>query len=87
MRRGLDRIEAELSPSGYLVGEAFSVADLTAASLLAPLVRPPGTLWAQLGDPPEPAQRIADEVAGRKAFQWVVGMFHRHRGSSAAIEA
>ena len=30
----LDRISRELQPSGYLVGEAFSVADLTAAAML-----------------------------------------------------
>ena len=38
----LDRLEAELDASGeYLVGDSFSVADLTAASLLYPLVNPP----------------------------------------------
>src|SRR5271165_73049 len=36
----LDRIISELQPSGYLVGESFSVADLTAASLLFPLAMP-----------------------------------------------
>jgi glutathione S-transferase len=37
----LDRIEAELRPSGYLVGDRFSVADLTAAALVFQLVRAP----------------------------------------------
>ena len=37
----LDRIEAELGGRAYLVGDSFTVADLTAASLLYPLVRPP----------------------------------------------
>ncbi len=37
----MDRLEAELEPSGYLVGEQFSVADLTAAALLYPAVMPP----------------------------------------------
>ncbi len=53
----LDRLEAELRPSGYLVGDRFSVADLTAAALLAPVVlppefpyRPPGPLPAPAGD-------------------------------------
>ena len=35
-----DRIEEELGSGDYLVGEAFSVADLTAASLLYPIVAP-----------------------------------------------
>ena len=37
----LDRISHELKPSGYLVGETFSVADLTAAALLGALLQPP----------------------------------------------
>ena len=37
----MDRLEHELQPSGYLVGDRFTVADLTAAALLSPLVRPP----------------------------------------------
>ena len=36
----LDRIITEQKPSGYLVGESFSVADLTAAALLFPLAMP-----------------------------------------------
>ena len=38
----LDRISRELQPSGYLVGEAFSVADLTAAAMLGALLQPAG---------------------------------------------
>ena len=37
----LERLESEIGPSGYLVGDGFTVADLTAAALLFPLVRPP----------------------------------------------
>ena len=37
----MDRLEAELGPSGYLVGDRFSVADLAAASLFTPVVTPP----------------------------------------------
>ena len=33
IRAAMDRVERELQPSGYLVGDGFSVADLTAASL------------------------------------------------------
>ena len=51
VRAGLDRIAAELGPSGHLVGDAFSVADLTAAALFSPIVLPPGV--------PVPATRAA----------------------------
>src|SRR2546430_16684269 len=53
VRAGLDRIVAELGPSGHLVGDAFSVADLTAAALLSPIVLPPEFPYP----PPEPRPR------------------------------
>ena len=37
----LDRLDAELGDDEYLVGDRFTVADLTAASLFYPLVQPP----------------------------------------------
>jgi glutathione S-transferase len=37
----LDRIERERHGRAYLVGASFTVADLTAASLLSPLLQPP----------------------------------------------
>lgn len=36
-----DRNDVRLQPSGYLVGESFSVADLTAAALLGAGLQPP----------------------------------------------
>src|SRR5262249_33122587 len=50
----LDRLEAELRPSGYLVGDRFSVADLTAAALLAPVVFPPEFPYPPPVPPPPP---------------------------------
>jgi glutathione S-transferase len=38
----MDRVEAELGARDYLVGDAFSVADLTAAALFTPVLCPPG---------------------------------------------
>lgn len=37
----LDRLESEPGQKQYLVGERFTVADLTAAALFYPLVMPP----------------------------------------------
>ena len=37
---GIDRLESTLDGRDYLFGDAFSVADLTAASLLYPMVLP-----------------------------------------------
>ena len=81
----LDRIEAELQPSGYLVGEHFSVADLTAAALLSPLHAAPEYPYAFPGPLPEPAASFRASVAHRRALAWACDMYRRHRGSSADI--
>ena len=42
MLAALDRLDDELGGGEYLVGDRFTVADLTAAALFYPLVPPPG---------------------------------------------
>lgn len=74
-----DRLEAELDRGGgdYLVGEDFSVADLTAASLFTPVVDAP----EGPDRPPSSAayREFVDPLRGRRGFQWVERMFARHR--------
>ena len=84
-RRGIiaaiDRLEAELKANGgdYLVGESFSVADLTAASLFYPLVVPPeGPLAPGAPIPPAFAE-FRQSLSGRAGYLWVEEMFRRHR--------
>ncbi len=84
VREALDRIEVELQPSGYLVGDAFSVADLTAAALLSPVVAPPEFPYP-LPTPPPGGRRYRDELAAHPVFRWAEDMYRRHRGTSAAI--
>ncbi len=86
-RAALDRIEAEVQPSGYLVGDRFSVADLTAAALLAGLVFPPGFAYPPPAPLPGPVARWRDTFAGRPAYRWAAEMYRRHRGESAEVEA
>jgi glutathione S-transferase len=82
-----DRIESERQPSGYLVGDRFSVADLAGASLLGPLVMPPEYPDAPWRRAPVPAELAAfhDSVSEREGFRWVLEMYRRHRGRSAAV--
>jgi len=80
----LDRLEAELRPSGYLVGDAFSVADLTAAALLAPLLRAEEFPYQLPPMIPALAEWRA-AVADRPGFRWALDMYRRHRGISAAV--
>ena len=75
----LDRLEAELDRAGgdYLAGGAFSVADLTAASLFVPIVLPPEA-------PPLPKPKGAYEefiapLRERPGYRWVADTFARHR--------
>ncbi len=78
----LDRITDELEPSGYLLGSRFSVADLTAAALLFPLVWP-DELQYDYPDPPDvPFMR---DFEGHPALDWITEMYRRHRGSTAEI--
>jgi glutathione S-transferase len=73
----LDRLEDELDGNEYLVGDRFSVADLTAAAAFYPLVLPPEA--PSLGDPPEPLAGFRAPLAQRPAFKWVERTYARHR--------
>ena len=81
----LDRIETELRPSGYL-GDAFTVADLTAAALFSPLVAPPEFPYQLPQRIPQAMSDFRESLATRPAFLWVLEMYRRHRGPSAAVE-
>jgi glutathione S-transferase len=81
----MDRIEAEVGASGYLVGDAFSVADLTAAALATPIVGPPERQYLPPQEQPEPLYSFAAELRARPAGRWIFEMYRRHRGASAEV--
>jgi glutathione S-transferase len=81
----LDRIARELKPSGYLVGETFSVADLTAAALLGALLQPPELQYPLAVTLPDSLRQYRDDLARHPAAQWTLEMYRRHRGSSAEV--
>jgi glutathione S-transferase len=89
VRAAVDEIEAEVGPSGYLVGESFTVADLTAASILAPVVMPPEFPYIKLHPDERTARsrRFRDSLKDRSGFKWVEDMYARHRGMSAEVAA
>ena len=74
---------------GYLVGESFTVADLTAASILAPVVMPPEFPYIKLHPDERTAQsrRFRDSLKDRPGFKWVEDMYARRRGMSAEVAA
>ncbi len=88
-RAALDKVEAEAGRSGYLVGDSFTVADLTAASILAVIVVPPEFPYIKL-HPDERATQFREYRASLKdrlGFKWVEDMYARHRGTSAEVVA
>jgi glutathione S-transferase len=74
----MDRIEAELQPSGYLVGDGFSVADLTAAALFTPLIAPPYRPYLPATFPAA-LQPLREELTARPGGRWIHAMYERHR--------
>jgi glutathione S-transferase len=77
----LDKLEAELEQGEgeFLVGDRFSVADLTAASLFYPVVVPPeGPLDPDLPRPPA-FERFRQSLSDRRGYKWVEETFRKHR--------
>jgi glutathione S-transferase len=80
-----ERFRAELQPSGYLVADTFTVADLTLAALLAPAVAPEQFPYPQ---PQRGHPRLApvrEAIAGSGLLDWSRQIYTRHRSPSAAI--
>lgn len=78
----LDRIVDELDGRDHLVGDGFTVADLTAASLLYPLAWPE---QLQYDLPPPPRTQLRESVADHPAVEWIRDTYRRHRGTSAEV--
>ncbi len=81
----LDRIEAERQPSGYLVGDAFTVADLTAAAMFAALLELPEIQYPVRVPLPASHREYRDSLARHPAARWIADIYRRHRGQSAEV--
>jgi glutathione S-transferase len=81
----LDRIEQERQGRAYLVGEGFSVADLTAAALLGALLQPPEIQYPLQVELPPYLLEYRTTLLGHSAAQWAAGIYRLHRGRSAEI--
>jgi glutathione S-transferase len=86
MRAAIDRIEQELQPSGYLAGDRFGVADLTAAALFTPVICPPERPYAPALSAPALVE-LREELEARDGGKWIHEMYARHRGTSAEVPA
>lgn len=77
-----DKVATELGASSFLVGERFTVADLTAASILANIVRPDDYPYPWTPAPPSFAA-LAARYEDHSATHWVRRLYARHRSPSA----
>ena len=80
---GLALIEARIkgNPDRYLVGERLTLADITAASLYAPLLAPPGTPWDMMpeGEQPDAVRVALQPIRDSAAGQWVLRRYQQDR--------
>jgi glutathione S-transferase len=80
-----ERFRAELQPSGYLVGDGFTVADLTLAALLAPAIAPEQFPYPQPQRGHPLVAPLVDALADSGVVEWTLEMYARHRGVSAEV--
>lgn len=75
----LDRLEAELGSNEYLVGDSFSVADLSAAALFFPLVLPDEGPVPTDEPPPAGIASFRAPLEERPGYRWIEAIFRKHR--------
>ncbi|HEY2775399.1 MAG TPA: glutathione S-transferase family protein [Candidatus Binatia bacterium] len=83
----LDRIEKERQGRAFLVGGAFSIADLTAAALLSVLLQPPEIQYPLQVELPSYLQDYRATLLRHPAAQWALGIYRLHRGRTAEVPA
>jgi glutathione S-transferase len=78
----LDVLEKELGDNDYLVGNSFTIADLTAASLFYPLAGPPPEYpypTVAASEVSDDARQFMDSMTDRRGAHWVADIYRRHR--------
>jgi glutathione S-transferase len=83
-----ERLESELDRGGgeFLVGDAFSVADLTAASLFYPIVNPPEGPSVLSAAPPR-LEEVFAPLRERPGGRWIAETFRRYRRPETSTTA
>jgi glutathione S-transferase len=87
MVAAMDRLEHEISPSGYLVGDTFTVADLAAAAPFYAVPHPPEFPYPMVADRnlPDAWRDFLQSLAQRPGGRWLADIYRRHRGRSAEV--
>ncbi len=87
LRGYFDRLANEIGASGYLVGNRFGVADLSAAAVMTAIIRPPEFSYPLPEPWPPGLVALRASLAGHEAFGWVLDIYRRHRSPSSEIGA
>jgi glutathione S-transferase len=87
VRAAGERFQAELQPSGYLVGDRFSVADLTLAALVSPAVAPEQFPYPQPQRDHPSVEPLRETLAESGLLEWSRDIYARHRATSAEVAA
>ena len=85
LRTAGDRFRAELGPGGYLVGPGFSIADLTLAAMVAPVIAPEEFPYTQPQRDHPRLEPVRAALGESGILDWAYGIYARHRGSSAEV--
>jgi glutathione S-transferase len=80
-----ERFRAELEPSGYLVGDRFTVADLTVAALASPAVAPDEFPYPQPQREHPLLAPLRAALAEQGLLEWTRSVYERHRPPSCAV--
>jgi len=80
----MDRLDAELAAGDgtHLVGNCFSVADLTAAALFFPLANPDGAPVPSDQPVPPALELFREGLADRPGYTWIQDTYRRYRRPS-----
>jgi len=81
----LDDVDYERGGRRYLVGDGFTVADLTAAALLAPLIVPPELTYPFPQPWPDSFETVRSAYTSHPTCVWAREIYRWHRGESAEI--
>lgn len=79
LERALDKLEAALQGRDYLVGDAFSRADLTAAALLWPMLPWEGDEAAMQARLPAVVWQWRQSFVQRPLYGWLQRIYRQHR--------
>jgi len=81
LEKALEKLEREVDKKEFLVGEAFSRADLSAAALLAPMFLPPEHEypWPRLESLPKPLRAFLEKWKDSAVEDWVLQLYQRYR--------